>query len=48
LEHAVTRRVSVADLKGFKKVVATLEQEAHRRCGSRDSRPDRIRKKITS
>jgi DNA-binding MarR family transcriptional regulator len=30
LERAVVRRVSAADIKGFNKVVAALEQEAHR------------------
>ena len=43
LERAVTRRVSAADIKGFNKVVATLEQEAHRRRGSRHSRQSRDR-----
>jgi DNA-binding MarR family transcriptional regulator len=45
LERAVSRRVSAADIKGFDKVVAALEQEAHRRCGSTDGRHSRNRKK---
>ena len=45
LERAVSRRVSAADIKGFNKVVAALEQEAHQRCGSRGIRPSRKRKK---
>jgi DNA-binding MarR family transcriptional regulator len=35
LERAVTRRVDAADIRGFKKVVATLEQEAHQRVRAR-------------
>jgi DNA-binding MarR family transcriptional regulator len=35
LERAVVRRVSAADIKGFKNVVSTLEQEAHRRTHSK-------------
>jgi len=31
LERCVVRRVSAADIKGFSKVVAALEQEAHQR-----------------
>ena len=31
LEGAVSRRVTAADIKGFKNVVTALEQEAHRR-----------------
>jgi DNA-binding MarR family transcriptional regulator len=31
LERGVVRRVSAADIKGFSKVVAALEQEAHHR-----------------
>ncbi|MBO0694770.1 MAG: MarR family transcriptional regulator [Verrucomicrobia bacterium] len=31
LERAVSHRVSAADIKGFTRVVAALEQEAHRR-----------------
>ena len=35
LERAVVRRVSAANIKGFNKVVATLEQEAHQRVRAR-------------
>ncbi len=45
LERAVVRRLSATDIKGFNKVVATLEQQAHRRVGSRGTRPSRKRKK---
>src|SRR6266498_1507612 len=45
LERAVVRRLSATDNKGFNKVVATLEQQAHRRVGSRGTRPSRKRKK---
>jgi DNA-binding MarR family transcriptional regulator len=45
LERAVVHRVSAADMKGFNKVVTALEQEAHRRVGSRRARPNRKRKK---
>jgi hypothetical protein len=45
LEHAVVHRVSAADMKGFNRVVAALEQEAHLRVGSRRARPNRKRKK---
>jgi DNA-binding MarR family transcriptional regulator len=31
LERAVARRVSAADIKGFKNVISALEQEAHHR-----------------
>ena len=31
LEHAVTRRVTAADIRAFRLVVAALEDEAHRR-----------------
>jgi DNA-binding MarR family transcriptional regulator len=41
LERAVVCRVSAADMKGFDKVVAALEQEAHQRVGSRRARPNR-------
>lgn len=44
LERAVTRRVSAADIKGFKTVVAALEQEAHRRRGIRATPRRRMRK----
>src|SRR4029453_1810024 len=45
LERAVVRRVNAADIKGFNKVVAVLEREAHQRVGSRRARPNRQRKK---
>jgi hypothetical protein len=45
LERAVIHRVSAADIKGFNKVVAALEQEAHQRCGSKRSRQSRGCKK---
>jgi hypothetical protein len=45
LERAVVHRVSAADIKGFNRVVAALEQEAHQRVGSRGARPSRKRKK---
>ena len=45
LERAVVRRVSAANIKGFNKVVAALEQEAHHRVGSRRARLNRKRKK---
>jgi DNA-binding MarR family transcriptional regulator len=45
LEYAVIRRVGASDIKGFNKVVAALEQEAHRRCGSSGIRQNRERKK---
>jgi DNA-binding MarR family transcriptional regulator len=35
LERAVIRRVNTADIRGFKKVVAALEQEAHQRVRAR-------------
>jgi DNA-binding MarR family transcriptional regulator len=47
LERAVVHRVSAADIKGFNKVVAALEQEAHQRVGSRGDRSSRKRKKAT-
>lgn len=46
LERAVARRVRPGDIKGFNKVVAALEQEAHRRCDSRNSRQSGNRKKV--
>lgn len=46
LERAVVHRVSAADIKGFNRVVAALEQEAHQRVGSRIARPNRKRKKV--
>jgi DNA-binding MarR family transcriptional regulator len=45
LERAVVRRVSAANIKGFNKVVAALEQEAHHRVGSRRARLSRKHKK---
>ena len=45
LERAVVRRVSAADIRGFNKVVAGLEQEAYQRVGSRRARRNRKRKK---
>jgi DNA-binding MarR family transcriptional regulator len=45
LERAVVRRVSDADIKGFTKVVAVLEQEAQQRVGSRQAGSSRKRKK---
>ena len=35
LERAVVDRVTVADVNGFNRVVAALEQEAHQRCGAK-------------
>jgi DNA-binding MarR family transcriptional regulator len=35
LERVVRRRVTAADMNGFNKVVAALEEEAHQLCGSR-------------
>ena len=35
LERAVARRVNAADIRGFNKVVAALEQEAHQRVRAR-------------
>ena len=43
LERAVAHRVSAADIKGFNKVVAALEREAHQRVGSGRARPNRKR-----
>ena len=48
LERAVMDRVSAADMKGFNKVVATLEQEAHYRVGSARTRATRKRKQAAS
>ncbi len=45
LERAVVRRVTTADIKGFNKVVAALEQEAHQRAGSRGVEANRKRGK---
>src|SRR5215510_10051010 len=38
LERAVIRRVNTADIKGFTRVLAALEEEAHQRCGPRGIR----------
>ena len=45
LERAVVLQVSAADLKGFNKVVAALEQEAHQRVDSKRAgpKPKRLR-----
>jgi DNA-binding MarR family transcriptional regulator len=45
LERAVVRRVKAVDLRGFNKVVAILEQEAHQRVSSRQTRMSRKRKR---
>ena len=45
LERAVVRRVKAADVRGFNKVVAILEQEAHQRVSSRQTRMSRKRKR---
>jgi DNA-binding MarR family transcriptional regulator len=45
LERAIAHRVSAADIKGFDKVVAALEQEAHQRVGSGGPQASRKRKK---
>lgn len=45
LERAVRHRVSAADVKGFNKVVAALEEEAHQRCDFKSIRRSRARKK---
>jgi len=45
LERAVTHRVSAADIKGFNRVVAALEQEAYQRCNSKSIRRSRERRK---
>jgi len=45
LERAVVLRVKATDIKGFNKVVAALEQEAHRRVSSKRARTNRKRKK---
>ena len=47
LERAVVRRVKAADVRGFNKVVAILEQEAHQRLSSRQIRMSRKRKRTT-
>ena len=48
LERAVVHRVSTADIKGFNRVVAALEQEAHQRVGSRRTRPSHKRTKAAA
>ena len=48
LERAVTRRVNAADIRGFKKVVNALEQEAHERVRFTRTRATRRRKKGAS
>src|SRR5881396_1607901 len=48
LESAVVHRVSAADIKGFNRVVAALEQEAHQRVGSRRTRPSHERRKAAA
>jgi DNA-binding MarR family transcriptional regulator len=45
LEKAVGNRVSPADLKGFNRVVAALEHEAHDRVRSKRVKPNVKRKK---
>lgn len=45
LERAVVRRVKAVDIRGFNKVVAILEQEAHQRVSSRQTRMSRKRKR---
>ena len=47
LERAVVRRVNATDVRGFNKVVAALEQEAHQRVYSRGVQPSRKRKKAS-
>ena len=47
LERAVIHRVGAADIKGFNKVVAALEEEAHQRCRSKGIRRSRERKKVS-
>ena len=43
--HLSALERAAADIKGFNKVVAILEQEAHQRVGSRGARPNPKRKK---
>ena len=47
LERAVVRRVNATDVRGFNKVVAALEQEAHQRVYSRGAQSSRKRKKAS-
>jgi DNA-binding MarR family transcriptional regulator len=35
LERVVNDQISAADLRGFKRVISALEEEAHRRCRSK-------------
>jgi len=48
LERAVIRRVSAADIKGFDRVVAALQQEAHQLCGPKGGQWSRERKKAAA
>jgi len=48
LERAVIHRVTDADIKGFDRVIAALEQEAHQRCNSKSIRRSRERKKTAA
>ena len=48
LERAVARRVNAADIRGFKKVVTALEQEAYERVGFTRTRASRRQKKAAS
>lgn len=48
LERAVVRRVSRANIRGFNKVVETLEREAHQRVASERTRATRKRKQAVS
>lgn len=45
LERAVAHRVSAVDVKGFNRVVAALEQEAHQRVRLKDARRRRRAKR---
>lgn len=45
LEQFVSRRVSAADIRGFNKVIAALESEAHDRCSSKRKGSSSGRKK---
>jgi DNA-binding MarR family transcriptional regulator len=46
LERAVVRRVNASDVRGFNRVVAALEQEAHQRASSRGAQLNLTRKKV--
>ncbi len=48
LERAVVRRVNATDLRGFNKVVAALEREAHQLVGSRGAQLNRKRRKAAT